>query len=191
MATHPPYPEEERRQKVEKAEKMFKQGVSQAKVAGELRISLKTLYAWLEKYGSGRPGKAARTKPKTEAKAKSESARTGPVRYTPEQKAQMRTRALELRRQGKSQRAIAGELGVANKTARRLLREVVPVTKTPRPKGVARPKAGTAARDQVQDLASMLDRMRVIDEQVNTLEAERNSLRETALRLHKAIGQEL
>jgi transposase len=191
MATHPPYPEEERRQKVEKAEKMLKEGVSQAKVAGELRISLKTLYGWLEKYGSGRPGKGVKTKPKAQAKAKTPSAKAGPVRYTPEQKAQMRARALELRRQGKSRRAIADDLGVADKTAQRLLHEAVAVAKTARPTGAAQPKTGTQVTNQVQDLASMLDRIHALDEQVKALKAERGALRETALRLHKAIGQEL
>ncbi len=149
--------------------------VSAAQAAGSmLMATLKTLnipyntYSkWVKKFG-----KSA----ESPAPVASKKAKPGRVRYTPEQKDEMRQRDKALKTEGKSDTQIAKILGIAKPTLYRL-RKVgkMPAIKS-RGRAVAKGHIQLSPDNPMYQLALAHERLMAVNKQIGALTAERDKL---------------
>jgi transposase-like protein len=110
------------------------------------------------------------------------------VRYTPQEKAQMREKALKMKAEGSSQKAIAEELGVAIPTARELLGGGTKRSQAGAKRGgdAALPKSHPAIL-----MAEKQARLEAIDKEIAGLEQERDQIDEDLKTLYEELGKEI
>ena len=189
MAKAVRYSIEQKQKMRERALALQKKGATQAATAKDLGIAVKTLVALLK-------GKPSATSPKKSSQkatmvGKKPRARRG-VRYTVGQKQEMRKRALELRKLGRSQKAVAEDLGIAVQTLRHLMRSK-PAAKAARAdKGLKRSSpAGRPASDPLARLAALRKRVEEVTQHVSRLNEKKAQLQKGMKVVYEALGKHL
>lgn len=110
------------------------------------------------------------------------------IRYTPEQKKKMKQKALNLLSQGKSQKAVAAELGTTITTLNTLFKgETYPGQR--RKSSKVKGKLGLDSSNPVTQLAAKCRRLEDIGRAKQALEAEEQQLKEEMKALYDALGQ--
>ena len=167
--------------------------VSAAQATGStLMATLKTLnipynsYSkWAKKFGKSAEApapvapeakaKAVAKKPSAKAIA-SKKAKPGRVRYTSEQKGEMRQRDKTLKAEGKSDKEVAKILGIASPTLYKLRKDVKLAPKKSRGRVVAKGHIQLSPDNPMYQLALAHERLMAVNKQIGALTVERDKL---------------
>ncbi len=114
------------------------------------------------------------------------------VRYTAQQKAEMRDKAQNMLKQGATQKSVAEALGVAIPTLKSILGPSSGKRKRGRPgRKKAAPTGTVTSGNPVAALAQMHDRISEIDSEISQLNMERERLRNEMESVYNAVGKQL
>ncbi len=114
------------------------------------------------------------------------------VRYTPEQREEMKEQAQILRAQGKPQKEIAERLGVAIPTLKSLLGDSAPVKGGGRGKAkVIEPAVNISNNHPAIQLAVKKQRLAEIETKMDSLQQEKQKIQDEMQEIYKALGQEI
>ena len=114
------------------------------------------------------------------------------VRYTAQQKAEMRDKAQKMLKQGATQKSVAESLGVAIPTLKAILGPSSGKRKRGRPgRKPAAPASTAKSGNPVAALAQMHDRIADIDSEISQLNMERERLRNEMESVYSQVGKQL
>ncbi len=184
MAKRIRYTQAQKKAMIAKATKLKAQGMSQDKAAKELGIHVNSLIRWMKPEA---PAKTAKAAPKKAGRKKGKRAAGKPLRYTPEQKQEMREKAIGMLKQGASKLAVQNELGIAYATLVALLKGA---------KGVKAGKkavkeAKSVAGDPVAQMAGIRQRILEINGEVVALGKEKATLQKEMRVVYRQLGKDI
>ncbi len=184
MAQRIRYTPAQKKAMIAKAKKLKAQGMSQDKAAKELGIHVNSLIRWMKPEAAAKTAPAA---PKKVARKKGKRAAGKPLRYTPEQKQEMRDKAIEMLKQGASKLAVQNELGIAYATLVALLKGAKGVKAGKR---VAKKTKGTG-QDPVAQMAGIHKRILEINGEVVALGKEKATLQKEMRGVYRQLGKDI
>ncbi len=158
--------------------------VSAAQATGSpLMATLKTLnipynsYSkWVKKFGKSAEAPAPVVKKATTKTVANKKAKLVGVRYTPEQKGEMRQRDKALKAEGKPDTQIAKILGIAKPTLYRLRKSAKPAATKSTRRAVVKGHIQLSPDNPMYQLALAHERLMTVNKQIGTLTVERNKL---------------
>ena len=158
--------------------------VSAAQATGSpLMATLKTLnipynsYSkWVKKFGTSAEAPAPVAKKATTKTVASKKAKLVGVRYTPEQKGEMRQRDKALKAEGKPDTQIAKILGIAKPTLYRLRKSAKPAATKSTRRAVVKGHIQLSPDNPMYQLALAHERLMAVNKQIGALTVERDKL---------------
>ena len=158
--------------------------VSAAQAAGsnltdslkKLNIPYNTYNKWVKKFGKSAAAPAPVAKKATAKAVASPKAKPGRVRFTPEQKDEMRQRDKALKAEGTTDKEVAKILGIANPTLYTLRKSAKPAATKSRGLAAAKGHIQLSPDNPMYDLAVAHQRLKLLNSHIDLLMAERDLL---------------
>ena len=143
----------------------------------KLNIPYNTYNKWAKKFGKSAEAPVPVAKKATaKAVAKKATAKPGRVRYTPEQKDEMRQRDKALKAEGKTDKEVAKILGIANPTLYKLRKNANLAATKSRGPAAAKGHIQLSPDNPMYQLAVAHERLVLLNKQIGALTAERDKL---------------